>query len=60
MMNQKPYMKPTRKEKLRFDLGYHLRDYRGALRYNDVEGAEVIAAYIRNRLEKLGGLASRW
>lgn len=60
MINQRPMMTPTRKERLRFDLSYHLRDYRGAVKYNDAEGAEVIAGYIRNRLEKLGGLAARW
>jgi hypothetical protein len=43
MISQKPLMRATRKESLRFNLGYHLRDYRAAVRYQD--SADDIACY---------------
>jgi hypothetical protein len=61
MISQKPLMRATRKEILRFNLGYHLRDYRAAVRYQDsADDIACYAEYIRKRLEQLGGLAARW
>jgi hypothetical protein len=54
-------MRATRKESLRFNLGYHLRDYHSSVKYQ--ESADDIARYagfILKRLEQLGGLAARW
>lgn len=60
MMTQKPAMRATRKESLRFHLGSHLRDYRGALKYDGPDEVARYAEFIRKRLEQLGGLAGRW
>jgi hypothetical protein len=61
MISQKPMIRATRKEGLRFNLGYHLRDYHSAVKYR--ESADDIAryaGYILKRLDQLGGLAARW
>jgi hypothetical protein len=60
MMNQKPMMRPTRKENLRLNLGWHLKDYHGTVRFEGKEAAANYAAYILKRIEQLGGLMGRW
>jgi hypothetical protein len=60
MINQKPMMRKTRRESLRFNLGYHIRDYHSTMKYETTAQAEPFADQIRKRLEQLGGLAARW
>jgi hypothetical protein len=51
---------PTRKEKHRFDMYWHLRDYWTAIYFNQPERAQEYGGYILKRIEQLGGLAARW
>jgi hypothetical protein len=61
MMSQKPLIRATRKESLRFNLGYHLRDYHSSVKYQESpDDIARYAGYILKRLAQLGGLAGRW